>query len=50
MLRAVELDRDRNDRMVAELFLGEKRIMLAIVAAGLAWHAPQYSQAGRSSS
>ena len=42
-LRIVELDRDRYDRMVAELYLEEQRITLAIVEAGLAWHAPQYS-------
>ena len=42
-LRVVELDRDRNDRVVAELYLENQRITLAIVEAGLAWHAPQYS-------
>ena len=42
-LRVVELDRDRNDRVVAELYLENQRITLAIVEAGLAWHAPRYS-------
>ena len=33
--RIVDLNHDRNDRMVAELYLSEQRIRLAIVAAGL---------------
>ena len=42
-VRIVETDVHRYGRTVGEVYIGEQRVTLALVTAGLAWHYKKYS-------